>query len=88
MVLPTPDKAPDEQRFVPGKSGGADPASGASAGSVVAFGDQQVGQEGPLAHLFGAGVLGDRLELDRTVGSRSMRQAWSSAASAACSVMA
>ncbi len=74
------------QRFLPGEPGALDPAFGAAAGPVVALGHQQLGQERAVGHLLMGRGVGDAGNSARIVGSRSIRHAWSVAASAACSV--
>jgi hypothetical protein len=46
------------QRLFPGEAGGFDPALGAAAGAVVAFGHQQLGEKGAIGHLLAGGGLG------------------------------
>ena len=51
------------QGFLPGEPGSLDPPFGAAAGAVVAFGHQQLGEEGAVGHLLAGGGLGQVGEL-------------------------
>ena len=51
------------QFLLPREAGGLDPAFGAAAAPVVAFGHQQFGEEPAVGHLFPGGGLGEVGEL-------------------------
>jgi hypothetical protein len=75
------------QRLLPWEPGCFDTTFGAVPGSVVAFGDQQLGQERPVGHLPRPAASAMSPNWLRIVGNRSIRLAVSMEASAACSVI-
>ena len=72
--------------FVAREAGGFDPAGGAAPVPVVAFGHQQLGEETPVGELFLLRRRRAIVEPGADGRQPQQRQAWSMAASAACSV--
>jgi hypothetical protein len=72
--------------FVPGKVGSFDLTNRGAPITVVAFRQQQLGRETRIAKLFLPATLSASSRTARTVGRRRRLQAWSTAATAACSL--
>jgi hypothetical protein len=75
------------QPFLSREPGRFDPAGAAAPVAVVTLAQQQLGQKPPVGQLLALRDGGDSSTWVRIVGSRSNRQAWSTAAWAACSVI-
>lgn len=85
-MLGLASKSNSRSDFCRGNPASADAVLGASAGAVVAFGHQQLGQEPAVAVLFTFGVVGEPVELGVDGGQPQHAAVVSIAASEACPV--